>query len=562
MLEKIKVKLRHWIIGNDSQEDKSWIKYFSEKKESRFSTDLALMTKEAINSRLIEALDKYNTKSLKDHVIDTKVFNPFIRKGYAQDSTLQDVKRTFSTFHNPFIASGQFLWYANQSFIGYQACSILSQNWLINKALTMPAKDAIRNGYEVTVNSGETVNEDVLDEIKRLDHLYDISKQVTDFVRNSRKFGVRIAMFRVESNDEDYYEKPFNPDGILPNSYKGITQIDPFWIWPELDSEDATNPSSPNFQIPTWWQTTSGRIHRSHLIISIPDPVDSILKPAYIYGGISTTQKIFQRIYAAERTADEAPQLAMTKRTNALHVNDVEASILDENRLKRKMDFFAYFRDNFGVKILGKDEKYEQFDTSLADLDTTIMTQFQLVSAASDVPAVKLMGTPPKGFNSTGEHEESSYHEALESIQSYDIRPLLERHHLLLIRSEICPKFGIEPFGTSVVFNPLDSTTKKGKAENNKLKAETGAFLVSSGAVLPTEERQRIINDRDSDYSWLSDSEDDDLLGEESPFEGEGVGELEHYTQKPMTMLSKGSPLKKESEKSVKETNSNAQEEK
>ena len=35
-------------------------------------------------------------------------------------------------------------WYASQSFIGHQLCAILSQHWLINKACTMPARDAIR----------------------------------------------------------------------------------------------------------------------------------------------------------------------------------------------------------------------------------------------------------------------------------------------------------------------------------------------------------------------------------------------------------------------------------
>jgi hypothetical protein len=36
---------------------------------------------------------------------------------------------------------------------------------------------------------------------------------------------------------EDYYEKPFNPDGITEGSYKGISQVDPYWMMPMLTAE-------------------------------------------------------------------------------------------------------------------------------------------------------------------------------------------------------------------------------------------------------------------------------------------------------------------------------------
>ena len=71
------------------------------------------------------------------------------------------------------------------------------------------------------------------------------------------------------------------------------------------------------------------------------------------------------------------------------------------------------------------------------------MTQYQLVAAAAGVPATKLLGTSPKGFNATGEFEESSYGEELESIQQHDLSPLVNRHHLLLIRSHVTKKFKI-----------------------------------------------------------------------------------------------------------------------
>jgi hypothetical protein len=401
------------------------------------------------------------------------------------------------------IPSQQVYWYASQSFIGFQLCAMLSQQWLIKKCCLMPAKDAVRNGFDITVNDGTVVGPEILDEIKRLDVAYRLNYNLIQLIDQGRTFGIRIAMFIVESDDKDYYKKPFNPDGILPGSYKGISQVDPYWITPQLDSEAAGSPGSIHFYEPTWWNIDNKLVHRTHLIIYKTEELPDIIKPTYIYAGVSIPQKIYERVYAAERTANEAPLLALTKRTDVLKT-DMAQAIADEPGFVARIQNWVFNRDNYGIKTIGLDDDYDQRDTSLADLDAVIMTQYQLVAAAANIPAVKLLGTAPKGFNSTGEYEEANYHEELESIQTHDLTPLIERHWLLLIRSEICPKFNIEPFIVTPVWRPLDAMTAKELAEVNFFKAQTGSLLSQSGAIDGYDERERIIADSESGYSGLN----------------------------------------------------------
>ncbi len=398
----------------------------------------------------------------------------------------------------------QFDWYAAQGFIGYQAAAMLSQNWLIDKCCHIPAKDAVRHGYEVTVNDGTEVSPNVLEEIARMDKKFNIKNNCIEFIKMGRVFGIRIAMFKVDSPDPDYYSKPFNPDGITPGSYKGISQIDPYWITPELDSAAAADPSSIHFYEPTWWRVNAKRVHRSHLIIFRNGDVPDILKPTYLYGGIPVPQKVMERIYAAERTANEAPLLALTKRTQIIHV-DVAAALANLQKFEAKMQAAQYYQNNFGKTILGKEETAEQFDTALSDLDAVIMTQYQIVAAAAGIPATKLLGTSPKGFNATGEFESDSYHEELESIQEIDLTPLIDRHHLLLMRSYIAPKFSMKPVSTSINWHPVDSPSAKEVAEINKVKADTDSALVAAGAIDAYDVRQRLIADNDSGYNGIED---------------------------------------------------------
>jgi phage-related protein (TIGR01555 family) len=401
------------------------------------------------------------------------------------------------------VAPAQASWYASQGFIGYQTAAIMAQHWLVAKCCLMPAEDAVRNGYDITVNDGTEVPPEVLDEMRKADERFRINQNMVQLIQMGRVFGIRIAMFEVDVPDpDDYYFKPFNPDGVTPGSYRGISQVDPYWMTPELDAEAAGNPASKYFYEPTWWRINGRRIHRTHLVIYRTEEVPDILKPTYIYGGIPIPQKVYERVYAAERTANEAPMLAMTKRLDVLKV-DLSAAAAKEGGFKKRMDRFVYGRDNFGVKAIGLQEDMQQFDTGLADLDAVIMTQYQIVAAACNVPSVKLLGTSPKGFNTTGEFEESNYHEMLESLQAHGLTPLVERHHLLLIRSEIAPMFNLQPFSTTITWNPLDAMTGKELAELNKLKADTGQVLMSSGAIDGQDERNRIINDPESGYTGL-----------------------------------------------------------
>lgn len=394
-------------------------------------------------------------------------------------------------------------WYVSHSFIGHQLAGMLAQHWLIDKACRMPGRDAIRNGFTAVSVDGDEIEPDAIKILRRMDRRMRINEQLEEFIHKGRVFGVRIAMFRVDSTDPAYYEKPFNVDGVTPNSYKGIVQIDPYWTAPQLDSMAASNPDSLHFYEPTYWVINGRKVHRSHLIIyRHADPVD-ILKPLYLYGGIPVPQMIMERVYAAERTANEAPQLAMTKRTN-VWLTDMERVMENPELVRQRMNDWAYYRDNYGVKLGDKEgDEFQQYDTALGDLDDVIMTNYQLVAAAAGVPATKLLGTTPKGFNSTGSYEEANYHEELASIQTHDLTPFLERHHLLVMKAYVEPNAGGDIPETTISWEPLDSPGEVETAQANLYKAQTGQALIESGAIDASEERQRIALDKDSGYHEL-----------------------------------------------------------
>lgn len=408
-------------------------------------------------------------------------------------------------------------WYASQTFIGWQACALLAQHWLIDKACSMPARDSTRNGWDAVTVDGDELDDETAKILKKYDKKYRVKWQAEQLVRMGRIFGIRIAIFKVNSTDPDYYKNPFNPDGVEPGSYKGISQVDPYWCAPQLDAAATSDPGSLHFYEPTFWIIGGQTYHRSHLhIFRTAEPTD-ILKPMYMYGGIPLSQRIMERVYAAERVANEGPLLAMSKRTTVWLTNMSAFKMAGAEAIE-KLQRWVAFRDNHGIKLGDKEaDDFKQFETSLADLDAVIMNQYQLVAAEANVPATKLLGTQPKGFNSTGEYEEANYHEELESIQEHDLTPLLERHHLLSMLSE-----GKDPVETTVSWRPLDAPTAKELAETNLIKAQTDVQLVQSGGIQSSDVLKRVAQDPDSGYFQLGHDSDDGFA--ELGLSDEGLG--------------------------------------
>lgn len=394
-------------------------------------------------------------------------------------------------------------WFLGQGFIGYQTCALISQNWLVDKAISMPARDAVRHGYALHIKGMEDDEAtDVIEALQEDDKILQVRKNLEQFIKMGRLFGVRILIFKVDGID---YEAPFNIDGVGRDAYKGMAQVDPYWCVPDLDATAVQDPASEHFYEPTWWIINGQRYHRSHLCIFRANEVPDILKPVYRYGGISVPQRIVERVYAAERTANEGPQLAMTKRLTVWKT-DLAELYANQERAAQHMAVFAQYRDNHGVKLVDTEDSIEQHDTGLADLDATIMTQYQLVAAAAHVPATKLLGTTPKGFNATGEYDESSYHEELETIQANDLTPLLDRHYQLLMKSKG------EAHAVSIDWSPVDSPTAEEWATINKTKAETDNVLVQAGAIDGMDIRNRLQRDPNSEYTGIEDVEDPDPL--------------------------------------------------
>lgn len=398
--------------------------------------------------------------------------------------------------------------YGNQFFIGWQACALLRQNPYIDKACTIPAQDAISPDYKISyVENADNKSENDEEKLAEMKAISDKDFNIKDVCYranvNKKTFGISLVVPVVDGVD---YEKPYNIEAVKKGSYKGMTVVEPYWTAPQLDSNAVSNPMNTGFQEPTWWRMPNGKlVHKSWCIKRCNSELPDILKPTYYYGGIPLTQKIYERVYAAEKVANEAPLLALTKRMLVVDAN-IENLVANEEEVQKTINMAQYYRDNFSLWFKNPDDDIKQIDTSLTDFDSLVMTQYQLVACIADMPATKLLKTQPKGFNATGEYEQKDYIQSLQAIQEQDFIPILRMHYELFTKS-----FYGEAVDLAIVFNPIDTPSEKETAEVAKIWSDVDSNYIAAGVMSAEEVRDVRRSQDDSPYSALADDIEGDI---------------------------------------------------
>ncbi len=413
--------------------------------------------------------------------------------------------KTFQQVYNPNFVGEEviFTHFAANGFIGFNNCSILAQDWLINKCLALPCDDAISINYDLLLKEDDVTDEDkdIIEKLKNLsgdDGKYKIKSICKKFAENKRKYGQALCIPLVKDAD---YSVPFNIDAITSKSYKGMVVLEPIWVAPVLDMDATTNPMSKRFYKPTWFRMPDGTlVHYTWFIFNTYGDVPDILKPTYYFGGYPLPQQLYQQVYSAHKTAKEAPMLAQSKRLNYVEGN-LNAFLADEEKLSREVNLMSWLRNNWGWLLIKKDQRIGQLDTSLTDFDAVTMLGYQLVSAISWVPSARLLETSPKGWQSTGSYEDRNYSKLQQSIQRQDYCPILDMHYRLLAKSE----FDIDKHYVTN-FDPIDTPTEKERAEMREINSRTDINYIKSGVITAQEVREVLREDLNSGYNALPES--------------------------------------------------------
>ncbi len=336
--------------------------------------------------------------------------------------------------------------FISRVFIGYPACTILGTHEIINPCCNMPGKDAIAPGYSLLCVSTSHKKDDEhieaegdwLTHMKLVADAMGMNEVCAKLSYYKRLYGIGIAIPRVEFKEGHSYEDEYNPSFIKPGSYKGISVLDPQRVTFDMGAETLYDPLSEYYMRPEYlrvWGRGDERIHRSWCIITLFCEVGDDLKATYMWGGVPLSQMLYERVFCADKLANECVALAMSKRT-VVRDGNLKAMAADPNNTNNNIKRWNYYRNNHSVAFKEPGETITQLETSLSDLQPLSAQQYQFASAIAGIPVTKLMKNVPSGLQATGQYEQDEYEQTLKDIQETDFRPTLQRHYALYIASE------------------------------------------------------------------------------------------------------------------------------
>lgn len=359
-----------------------------------------------------------------------------------------------------------------------------------------PIDDALRQGIGIKIAADEGEDADITDQ-KQLEA--DIMGAL-DELNAVEKIGEAAAWGRLYGGGTVW---PLTDDpGAVdqPLILESVRKINSLFVLDKRDIYPAkwdSDPKSLTFGEPLLFQVV-----QSSAINGKAAPVTMVHASRLItFGGIRTSWRkkiensgwstsVLQRVYDALQmfhTGWQSTGHLLTDASQGVYKLEGLINMLasgEKDALQTRMQVVDMGRSVVRAIMLDAEkESYERIATSFAGIPD-VLKQFELrLAAAAGMPLTVLMGQSPAGMNATGESDRGLWDDKVKAVQTFNLKPRIERLVSILMHSQQGPTKGVVPDNWSVTFPPLRQMTETETADLRGKVATADKAYVDMGAV-------------------------------------------------------------------------------
>ena len=341
------------------------------------------------------------------------------------------------------------------------------ESWLAMRIIDMPSEDMTRGWYKLTT----AMDDEDLRDLRRLEARHSIRREITNAIRWARLYGGAIAVIVVRDGMRDL-SAPLDPDALAPGCFQGLLV---------LDRAQGVSPSiglvsdldDPDFGDPEYYEVDLGaaggglvRIHHSRVLKFTGRELPRLETEAENFWGASELEHIWDELQKRSVTSANIAQLLFQANITTLKMSDFGTVLSDgtpeqKRNLLDAMEQENRLRTSFGLQLLSRDDQLETHPYSFSGLSDIYEAFMMDMAGAAEIPATKLFGRSPQGFNASGESDLKNYAEMISGLQERMLRPALEK--LLPVMAVSC--WGFRPDDLDIVFEPIISPTPSERAD-------------------------------------------------------------------------------------------------
>lgn len=407
--------------------------------------------------------------------------------------------------------------YYNYQAVNYWECYSLAQDPLFNKIFNILSKTPFANGGEVVADFNDEQKE-VLDKAIRKFDVYN------RFIKALRSTYVSGGCMLLMDFGLDNLEEPLDLKKVDMRRFKGFIHIDPI----NLVAVDVNtyNPAARDYMQPSMWYVVGlGNVHASHFLKFEDNIPEIIMKPLTLYFGMPLTLLIKQDVANSNFASQGLANLINRFRYIYLKTGSENFTTDGAANFRSRLEMMSLIQDNFQVCPLKDTEEVLQLTTSLQGMAEDAEFFYQIIASKTDITLSILLGKGAQGLSGTLEGERKNFYDRMRSEQEM-VKPNLIKALGIVYGAMTDGKF--YEF-TDYLFNPLEQSDEREKAENLRSYSEVAARLVELGV-------------RNEDVlEWLKKFRDFNLQNIEFDAETEG---LTDYSEEPEVLESENESAK------------------
>jgi len=397
-----------------------------------------------------------------------------------------------------------FEWFGQDScghgygFMGYARLSDLAQVPEYRRPSEILANEMTRKWLKIV----STSTEDKTETIKRIEEELDRIKAQEIFRRAFEldNFFGKSQIYPDLGMEGDELKTPLILESkVKKNSLKSLRVIEPIWTYP--NNYNSIDPTKEDFYNPQTWFVLGQEIHASRMMMFRSRPVSDLLKPAYLFGGVSLTQLLKPYVDNWLRTRQSVSNITHNFST-MVFLTDLSQMTQPGGQmiLAERAELFNATRDNQGAFIADKiKEDIKNISAPLGSLDKLQAQAQEQMAAIAGIPLVKYFGITPSGLNASSDGEIRCFYDTIESVQQREGTPAFKRL-LDIIQMSLFGK--IDPTIT-FQWEPLWSLDEEKQANVRKVNAEIDCAYVDHQILSQEEVRKTIASEEDSRYASI-----------------------------------------------------------
>jgi len=385
-------------------------------------------------------------------------------------------------------------------FLGYAFLSELSQITEYRRPAEILANEMTRKWGKLVSTSDDEASKRKLKELEddlkkfNVQEVFGIAFELDNF------FGIGHIYIDVGTEGEEL-KSPLliNKTKIGVGTLKALRPVEPMWTYPNV--YNANNPLKDQFYDPETWFVMGTEVNKSRLLRFISRPIPDMLKPAYLFGGVSLTQLMEPYVNNWLQTRQSVSEITRNYSTPVLKTDmDQMTQTQGAQVVANRAAVYNIMRTNQGLLVCDKEkEDFEIVSASLSGLSELQAQAIEQMAFPAGIPLVKLLGVTPSGLNASSDGEVRTFYDSIASLQEKVGTPNLMK----IIEILQLNRYGVIDPGIKWEWAQLWELDEEKKAALRKTDAETDVIYLEAGILDGKAILDKLSSDPDSRYAGL-----------------------------------------------------------